>query len=449
MKRIEDILSSCIEDIRAGKATVEECLVRYPERRQELEPLLKMASSIKSPPAYRLESGYKQSARADLLRQIRPVRQPKKVSFADIISLGLPRQLAGVRAAAATLVIVLVVGALGGGTAFASQSSVPGDVLYPVKTGTENVRLLAAGSPVAKAELNIEFAAKRLKELGRVIEKDEDSAGAVVERYRRHLEAAIQQLEKSGISPDLAITLEDTITEIQKQLDTCDDLIDTAPANSATVYEAADQATTSQVKTLQMMARCNMLKAAELNTGMMQNRLQRATAAATAGRYQIMVQRLSQYQMLNQLGQQILEQAQNTNDQAELIKSISMQQLMVDTETMANLSQQVPAEYQNTIHECEQMIHQFQQRFRYGQDGSGNQGSGPGGYKDETMPGTGSPTATITPATTDNPDTGTATPTTTPGSGSGDNGGSGNQEGPGNGGEAGSGNTDNGTSGKP
>ncbi len=395
MKRIEEILTSCIEEVRAGKATVEECLERYPERRQELEPLLKTACSIKSPPAYHLDTGYKQSARADLLRQIRPVKQPKKVSFADIISLGLPRQLAGVRAAVATLVIVLVVGALGGGTAYASQSSVPGEVLYPVKTGTENIRLLAAGSPVAKAELNIEFAARRLKELSKVVNKDEESARAAADRYRRHLEAANRQLEQSGATLELTNHLEGIITEMQSLVYTCDDLIAANPANSGPVYEAATQAVNSHIKAIQIMAQYNIPGAAEVNAGMMQNRLQRATAEAEAGNYRNMEQTLWQYRQHNQLGQQLLEWAQNTNNQAELIGEISLQQLTADMTAIESLVQQVPVEYQSTINECGYLISQFQQRARHGQTGPGNQGSGPGGtsgrYNGDAAPGAGTP----------------------------------------------------------
>ncbi len=453
MKGIEIILTNCIEEIRSGEATLEECLARHPEMRQELEPLLRTAVSIKNPPAYHMEAEDKQSVRANLLRQIRQVKRPGRVSFADILSLGLPRQLAGARAAAMTMVIALFVGALGTGTAYASQSSVPGDALYAVKTGTESVRLWAAGSPVAKAGLNVEFAGKRLQELSRLVNRGDVNAQAAADRYRQHLAAALRQLEESGVTGESTNRLAGMITEMEAQIQTCDELADKDPVNAAPVNEAASQAVDSQARVLQVMAGFNALRAAEINTGMMQNRLQGATAAAATGRYQAMAQKLWQYRQLNQAGQQILEQAQNTNCQLEQIKAISMQQLAMDTENLADLAQQAPAEYQDMINECEQIIQQFQQRFRYGQEGSGNQdsspGGNPGGYKDETMPRSVSPTTTLTPDTTNNPGTGTATPTTTPGSGGGDNGGNGSPGEPGSGGGMEGGNSDNGTGSKP
>ncbi len=449
MKGIEIILTNCIEEIRSGKATLEECLSRHPEIRQELEPLLRTAVSIKNPPAYHMEAEDKQSVRANLLRQIRQVKRPGRVSFADILSLGLPRQLAGARAVAATLVIALLVGALGTGTAYASQSSIPGDVLYPVKTGTESVRLWAAGSPVAKAELNVQFAGKRLEELSRLGNREDENAQAAADRYRRHLAAAVRQLEESGMTSESADRLAGMITRMEAQIQTCDELADLEPVNTALLNEAASQAVDSQARALQIMARFDALSAAEINTGMMQNRLQGATGAAAAGRYQVMIQKLWQYRQLNQAGQQILEQAQNTNSQVEQIKAISMQQLAMDTENLANLAQQAPAEYQDMIDECEQMIHQFQQRFRYGQDGSGNQGGGSGSDNGAVNPGPGSPGTTQSPDTWSGENNGSTSPTSIPGSGSSGNGGSSSPGGPGSGGGMEGGSSDNGTGSKP
>ena len=74
-KNIETILTNCIEEIKSGKATLAQCLDHYPSRRQELEPLLKMALIIKEPPTFNLDSSYKQSAKARLLQQIRTAKQ--------------------------------------------------------------------------------------------------------------------------------------------------------------------------------------------------------------------------------------------------------------------------------------------------------------------------------------------------------------------------------------
>ena len=145
LEKIEKILTNCIKEIKSGKATLAECLDRYPSRRQELEPLLKMALNIQEPPAFKLDSSYKQVAKAQLLQQIRATRQEKSRSFTDIFSFGIPPQFVWARVAVSVVVIIIVISMLAGGTAYAAQGSLPGDLLYPVKTGTEDARLLIAG----------------------------------------------------------------------------------------------------------------------------------------------------------------------------------------------------------------------------------------------------------------------------------------------------------------
>lgn len=74
MEKIETILTNCIREIISGKATLAECLDRYPSRRQELESLLKIAFSIQEPQSVKLDSSYKQTAKNQLLQQIRTTK---------------------------------------------------------------------------------------------------------------------------------------------------------------------------------------------------------------------------------------------------------------------------------------------------------------------------------------------------------------------------------------
>lgn len=57
-----------------------------------------------------------------------------------------------------------------GGTAFASNSAKPGDILYSVDTATEKVQSLFAFSPVDKADLALALAAERVQETNAVLE---------------------------------------------------------------------------------------------------------------------------------------------------------------------------------------------------------------------------------------------------------------------------------------
>ncbi len=64
---INVILDLCLEKIRAGRATVAECLARYPDCALELAPLLDMALAIESIPEVRPSGNFKETMRAYLL----------------------------------------------------------------------------------------------------------------------------------------------------------------------------------------------------------------------------------------------------------------------------------------------------------------------------------------------------------------------------------------------
>jgi len=46
LKPLAETLAECLEDILKGRAEIEACVQRYPERRQELLELLKLASRL-------------------------------------------------------------------------------------------------------------------------------------------------------------------------------------------------------------------------------------------------------------------------------------------------------------------------------------------------------------------------------------------------------------------
>lgn len=54
------------------------------------------------------------------------------------------------------------------GTAYASSSAIPGDVLYPVKRAVEDTRVKLASSSETKAKLQVQFTEERLQELEKV-----------------------------------------------------------------------------------------------------------------------------------------------------------------------------------------------------------------------------------------------------------------------------------------
>lgn len=106
-----------------------------------------------------------QSSRDDrlLYRLFHPHRKSEETP------MNAPRFAFSVFTVAAFLLIVLFGGA--GTTVYASQSALPGDALYPVKTTFEHTQASLTADAVRRAELYLEFASNRLDEIERLIEQ--------------------------------------------------------------------------------------------------------------------------------------------------------------------------------------------------------------------------------------------------------------------------------------
>jgi len=98
----------------------------------------------------------------------------------------------------AAVLVISVVFMFGGAgmTAYASQSALPGDALYSVKTSVEQTRVSLARDAADKAQLNLAFAERRLDEIARLIAggRYADIATAVQE-YEKYVQSAIAALE--------------------------------------------------------------------------------------------------------------------------------------------------------------------------------------------------------------------------------------------------------------
>lgn len=96
--------------------------------------------------------------------------------------------------ALARLALVLVI-ALGGtgATTYAAQASMPSDLLYPVKTFSEDFRLTLTTDPQAAFDLLLELAQKRVNEISAMADAGEQVSSRVNLRLQKHLQQALQQ----------------------------------------------------------------------------------------------------------------------------------------------------------------------------------------------------------------------------------------------------------------
>ncbi len=206
---LDDILAQCLDEIRDGRSTLEECLRRYPAQRAELEPLLRAALWVQAAEPVRPDPAFRAAARTRLLNRIRA--EQTHAAAAPAVTSGLlhrlwgwtrkfqpqqPRRRYAMIWALVLAAIALVAG--GGGVAYASTDALPDDVLYPVKLAVEEAQLLFADAE-EDVQLHLEFAQRRLEE-AQVMAQQGQTQGLerALANYEAHLQAALRLAEQMG-----------------------------------------------------------------------------------------------------------------------------------------------------------------------------------------------------------------------------------------------------------
>lgn len=115
---------------------------------------------------------------------------------------------------AIVLALALLLGGTGG-TVYASQSSLPGELLYPVKTLSEDVRNEITIDPQASIDLNLDLADRRVAEMVALDEEGEPLLESVVLRLQQHLNNAL--LQSSNLDGE---AFETALLELQSRLET-------------------------------------------------------------------------------------------------------------------------------------------------------------------------------------------------------------------------------------
>jgi hypothetical protein len=99
----------------------------------------------------------------------------------------------------AIMVVIVLMAFLFGGsaiTAMAAQSALPGDVLYPVKMTLEQTRLSLARSAAVRAQLQLEFAERRLGEVeGLIAEGRYQQVSTATVEYEEYIKNALAELD--------------------------------------------------------------------------------------------------------------------------------------------------------------------------------------------------------------------------------------------------------------
>ncbi|MFH1031223.1 MAG: DUF5667 domain-containing protein [Chloroflexota bacterium] len=189
MNRKEEILASCIDEVLSGRSTVEQCLARYPQLRNELKPLLEVALSIQ-PPKVTPSPEFRNRLRNHLLDVMEPAVRKEMPHRWSVPALSF-------RAVAIALLAFIIL-ATGGTGVYAAQSSLPGETLYPVKIGTEKLQMAATVNPEDKAYLHLKLAQRRVEEVAIQASTNRTINVSGLATLPAQTDAALREIEKTS-----------------------------------------------------------------------------------------------------------------------------------------------------------------------------------------------------------------------------------------------------------
>lgn len=230
---LEQVLENCLGLMTQG-VSVEDCLAAHPQLADELEPLLRTASTIHEQLTPGMPQTAKLRARARVMGEWDRRHQPSRQNWA------FPSFLPRWAAVAAALVLAIFLGSVG--TVSAAGNAVPGDYLYPIKEARENTQLWLGRSPEAKIDIYSRMVKERVKELRELaMEGSVDDSSVALARLQSHV-ADVAQLAEQGIQPPggtprainskLLSQLEEAMTEQRLAEGVLQETLNQSPANA-------------------------------------------------------------------------------------------------------------------------------------------------------------------------------------------------------------------------
>lgn len=178
--------------------------------KKEINPLLKKElEHLKDVPERGLQASH--AGRENFLAQIRTLK-PRPVQAKKPVQTGQRRSWA-LRMASVIAVLALALGSIGG-TAYAAQSSGPDDLLYGVKTLTEDIQVGLENDPEDRLDLITLFANRRLAEIEAQVDAGMPISDKALDRLEKHTQQMLQQAAQMGEQD-----IEKALKQVQQSLE--------------------------------------------------------------------------------------------------------------------------------------------------------------------------------------------------------------------------------------
>lgn len=209
-RSFDDILDACLDRITQKGDSIEQCLESYPEQAGTLEPLLRAALSVRNVSSIEPRTEFQRMAKARLLSAV--AAKKEKEGRRRLPLWGWQRRWA------VALAVVLALVMMGGGTVAASTNSLPGELLYPVKTTTERVQAFFTFGKEAKANLYMRFAERRIVEIEALAERERNIPESVLSVMNAETDRAIALANQNGSFNKETIARLIRLTNAQKMM---------------------------------------------------------------------------------------------------------------------------------------------------------------------------------------------------------------------------------------
>jgi len=192
---LEQALEYCLQEL-TETGNVEASLRRYPQYVDQLRPQLELAQATRVLYRYVPEApGGLKAGRERMLAVAAEQRKRGVHPVSNVAATPSVRRwkLAPLRFLALALTAALAVVILGSGFVWAGSQSLPGDLLYPVKLATEDVRTTLASTPAERVELALGFVEERIDEAQGLVDAERPVPDKLIGQIQDHIEQALTQ----------------------------------------------------------------------------------------------------------------------------------------------------------------------------------------------------------------------------------------------------------------
>jgi len=257
------------------------------------------------------------------------------------------------KAMTVALAVVACLFGLGGGLAYASQDSLPGDNLYPVKLATEQIRRVITVNDSNEVRLELELANTRLGEMAAVAYRGYEPLSTAIDGYEKNINLAFKNAEKIRDALELANILEILALATSDHIDMID-LIEDAAMEGASyrVQRAGEIAFDAHVRALRDLAVENAVRAAEINLATIESRLSRARTKAEENRMDEAEAALSQFQVLSRLGEEISQISRGVGNGSAQVDELNARATSAHLEVLGIIYGKMPEQTKGTVEDA-------------------------------------------------------------------------------------------------